>query len=207
MPVTSSESVSLNCSMINRHEIVWYQLRSEKLDQLIVAEKDETGKKLLINYNRNSNRLKITADRLITTVSLVISGVTESDSGLYFCGTKSDTPELFFDKPIRLKIEDLSATEEPKKVDITGLDYWRADWLTLVVVLLLTVCSDHLAEMSVKTGKELKLAVLLTNADKVETNSSGEWREGLQPMTQDSEGEILITLTVTESSTQSREHR
>ncbi len=28
-----------------------------------------------------------------------------------------------------------------------------------------------------KSGEELKLDVLLTNADKVETNSRGEWRE------------------------------
>uniref|UniRef100_A0A8C2FF33 Uncharacterized protein n=1 Tax=Cyprinus carpio TaxID=7962 RepID=A0A8C2FF33_CYPCA len=31
--------------------------------------------------------------------------------------------------------------------------------------------------VSVKIGEELKLDVLLPNADKVETNSSGEWRE------------------------------
>ncbi len=77
-----------------------------------------------------------------------------------------------------------------------------------------------------KTGEELKLDVLSTNADKVETNSSGEWREvwnrrdgvldhhmtdtdgnltikeftandtGIYRVL-DSEGEILITLTVT----------
>uniref|UniRef100_A0A672MAD4 Immunoglobulin subtype domain-containing protein n=1 Tax=Sinocyclocheilus grahami TaxID=75366 RepID=A0A672MAD4_SINGR len=32
-------------------------------------------------------------------------------------------------------------------------------------------------EISVKIGEELELDVLLSNADKVETNSSGEWRE------------------------------
>ncbi|XP_016365926.1 uncharacterized protein LOC107706656, partial [Sinocyclocheilus rhinocerous] len=32
-------------------------------------------------------------------------------------------------------------------------------------------------EITVKTGKPLKLHVLLSNADKVEKNSSGEWRE------------------------------
>ncbi len=77
-----------------------------------------------------------------------------------------------------------------------------------------------------KTGEELKLNVLLTNAEKVETNSSGEWREvwsrtgGVldHHMTDtdgnltikgftandtgtyrvlDSEGEILIIVTVT----------
>ncbi|XP_051728005.1 uncharacterized protein LOC127500693 isoform X5 [Ctenopharyngodon idella] len=88
-------------------------------------------------------------------------------------------------------------------------------------------------EISVKTGEELKMDVLLINADKVETNSSGEWTEvwtrghgvrsdrltdsdgnlTINDFTStdtgtyrvlDSEGEILITVTVTESSTRSK---
>ncbi|XP_051728017.1 uncharacterized protein LOC127500693 isoform X15 [Ctenopharyngodon idella] len=83
-------------------------------------------------------------------------------------------------------------------------------------------------EISVKTGEELKMDVLLINADKVETSSSGEWTEvwtrghgvssdrltdsdGKLTINEftvtdtgtyrvlDSEGEILITVTVTES--------
>ncbi|XP_067281162.1 uncharacterized protein [Pseudorasbora parva] len=83
-------------------------------------------------------------------------------------------------------------------------------------------------EISVNTGEELKLDLLLTNADKVETNSSGEWTEvwtrghgvssdrltdsdgnlTINAFTStdtgtyrvlDSEGQILITLTLTES--------
>ncbi|XP_050961118.1 uncharacterized protein LOC127162361 [Labeo rohita] len=90
------------------------------------------------------------------------------------------------------------------------------------------------ASISVKMGEELKLDVLLTNADKLETNSSGEWREvwnrrdGVldRHMTDtdgnltisvftandtgtyrvlDSVGEILITVTVTGYSIQSKE--
>ncbi|KAF4101003.1 uncharacterized protein LOC131525809 [Onychostoma macrolepis] len=117
--VQMEESISLNCSMTNQYEIAWYHLRSEQLDQLIAAEKDETGRKLLVTYNQNSIRLKITADWRITTVTLIISGVTASDSGLYFCGTKSGTTEMYFNKPFRLEIEGLSVTEEPKEVDIT----------------------------------------------------------------------------------------
>ncbi|XP_050993597.1 uncharacterized protein LOC127182362 isoform X2 [Labeo rohita] len=87
-------------------------------------------------------------------------------------------------------------------------------------------------EISVKTGEQLKLDVLLSRADKVETNSSGEWNEvwkrghgvwsdrmtdrdgnlTIKEFTSndtgtyrvlDSKGEILITVTVTESSTES----
>ncbi|XP_048036566.1 uncharacterized protein LOC125262051 [Megalobrama amblycephala] len=85
-------------------------------------------------------------------------------------------------------------------------------------------------EISVKTGEQLKMDVLLINAEKVEKNSSGEWTEvwtrghgvssdrltdsnGKLTISNftvsdtgtyrvlDSEGEILITVTVTESGT------
>ncbi len=91
--------------MRNQYEVAWYHLRSGELELLIAAEKDKTGRKLLLNYNPYATRLKTTADAWVTRTTLVISGVTESDSGLYFCGTKSDAPEMLFDKPIRLEIE------------------------------------------------------------------------------------------------------
>ncbi|KAF4100904.1 hypothetical protein G5714_019100 [Onychostoma macrolepis] len=132
--VQKGENISLNCSMRNRYEVAWYHLRSGELELLISAKKDESGRKLLTNYNPNSPRLKMTADAWVTRATLVISGVTESDSGLYFCGTKSDAPEMFFDKPFRLEIEGLSVTEEPK-VDITvvagGIIHyhgWQKGW-------------------------------------------------------------------------------
>ncbi|XP_039521874.1 uncharacterized protein LOC120475261 isoform X2 [Pimephales promelas] len=125
--VRMGENITLNCSMRDRYEVAWYLLRSDELVLLSSAEKDET--KLLINYNLNRTRMKITADNWITRVSLTITRVTESDSGLYFCGVKSDAPEMFFDKPIRLDIEGLFGTEESKDVDITvvagGIIYHR----------------------------------------------------------------------------------
>ncbi|XP_016115849.1 uncharacterized protein [Sinocyclocheilus grahami] len=117
--VQMGENISLNCSMRDRYEVAWYHLNSEKLDLLISVKKDKTGRNLLTNYDPNSPRLKLTADTRITRVSLDISGVTESDLGIYFCGTKSDAPEMFFDKPLRLEIAGLSVTEKPKEVDIT----------------------------------------------------------------------------------------
>ncbi|KAL1254893.1 hypothetical protein QQF64_012954 [Cirrhinus molitorella] len=114
--VQKGESISLNCSMTNRYEIAWYLLRSEQqLDLLISAEKDKTGRRLLINYNPYVTRVKITADTWVTRATIVISGATESDVGLYFCGTKSDAPEMFFDKPIKLEIEGLVVVQETKE--------------------------------------------------------------------------------------------
>ncbi|KAK9958201.1 hypothetical protein ABG768_012375 [Culter alburnus] len=114
------EDITLNCSMTDRIEVAWFHLNSEKLKLLISAKKDRTGRKLLIIYKQNSTRLKITADSWVSTVSLIISGASESDLGFYFCGTKSNSPEMFFDKTIRLEIDGLFVTEESKEVvDIT----------------------------------------------------------------------------------------
>ncbi|XP_058610207.1 uncharacterized protein LOC131526113 isoform X2 [Onychostoma macrolepis] len=116
--VQKGANISLNCSMRSRYEVAWYHLNSEEHILLISVKKDKTGNTLLTNYNQNITRLKIITDTLITTVSLNILGVTESDSGIYSCGAKKNTPEMFFDKPIRLEIEGLFVTEKPKEVDI-----------------------------------------------------------------------------------------
>ncbi|XP_048059251.1 uncharacterized protein LOC125275938 isoform X3 [Megalobrama amblycephala] len=97
--------------------------------------------------------------------------------------------------------------------------------------LLLLLCFiNYIDEISVKTGEQLKMDVLLINADKVEKNSSGEWTEvwtrghgvSSDRLTDsnetltikefratdtgtyrvlDSNNETLITVTVTESGT------
>lgn len=103
-----NEAISLDCNMTDRYEITWYHQNSDsgRLTLLMTAKTSTVaGRKLLVTYNRNTSRLKFTADTGITTVSLVITGLTESDSGLYFCGTKSVTSEIHFDNPIRLEIE------------------------------------------------------------------------------------------------------
>ncbi|XP_052389127.1 uncharacterized protein LOC127935363 [Carassius gibelio] len=121
--VQKGESIILKCNMRSRYEIAWYHLRANRFNLLISAQTDITGRKFLTTYNHIQTRLKIAADPWITRATLEISGVTESDSGLYFCGTRSNTTEMHFDRPIRLEIEgqqaeDLS-TERPKEVDDT----------------------------------------------------------------------------------------
>ncbi|KAL1254889.1 hypothetical protein QQF64_012950 [Cirrhinus molitorella] len=107
--VQLSKNISLNCSMTNKYEISWYHqnLDSGQLTLLMSAKiSTVAGRKLLVKYKPNSNHLKVDADVEINTVSLVISGLTESDLGLYFCGTKSATSEMHFNKPIRLQTAD-----------------------------------------------------------------------------------------------------
>ncbi|KAK9958198.1 hypothetical protein ABG768_012372 [Culter alburnus] len=112
-----NEAISLDCNMTDRYEITWYHQNSDsgRLTLLMTAKiSSAVGRKLLVTYNLNKSRLKFIADTGITRVSLIITGLTESDSGLYFCGTKSVTSEMHFDKPIRLEIEDKLTDREDK---------------------------------------------------------------------------------------------
>ncbi|KAI2646738.1 Carnitine operon protein CaiE [Labeo rohita] len=115
-------NISLNCSMRNRYEVSWYHLRAKRFNLLISAQTGITGREFLTTYNQNLPRLKITADTRITTATLVISGVTESDVGLYFCGTKSDTTEMHFDPPIRLEIEGQHAEDPYTELPVEDSD-------------------------------------------------------------------------------------
>jgi len=99
-------NITLNCSMRNRYEVAWYHFNTKQLDLLFSVKKDKTRKHLLTNYYiQNQTRLKLTEDTDITRVSLAITGVTESDLGFYFCGVKSDAPEMHFKQLIRLETE------------------------------------------------------------------------------------------------------
>ncbi|XP_056116210.1 uncharacterized protein LOC130092385 isoform X1 [Rhinichthys klamathensis goyatoka] len=115
--VELKDRINLNCNMSDRYEIAWFHQFSQQLTQLISAKTSRAaGRKLLVTFNLNRSRLEVDADSEISTVTLVITGVTEADSGLYFCGTKSvSSSEMHFQKPIRLEID----VELPKKVDIT----------------------------------------------------------------------------------------
>lgn len=106
--VQLNKNIILNCSLTDRFEVSWYHQNpdSGRLTQLISAKTSSVaGRKLLVTYNQNWSRLTVKADVEINTVTLVISGVTESDSGLYFCGTKSVSSEMYFNNPIRLQME------------------------------------------------------------------------------------------------------
>ncbi|KAI2647296.1 Junctional adhesion molecule-like [Labeo rohita] len=104
--------------MTDRYEIAWFHQYSQQLNQLLSAKISSASGRLLVMYNQDWSHLNVddhSGDKGITTVMLVISGVTESDSGLYFCGTKSEnskTSKMHFEKPIRLQIEGGVTTKE-----------------------------------------------------------------------------------------------
>ncbi|XP_067281038.1 uncharacterized protein [Pseudorasbora parva] len=118
--VQLSESVRLKCNMTDRYEVAWFHQHHKQLTQLINAKTSSVaGRKLLVTFNHNQNRLVVNADVGINTAFLVISGVSEADSGLYFCGTKSVSSRMDFEKPIRLEIEDKLSDTEDKDNSVT----------------------------------------------------------------------------------------
>ncbi|KAL1254915.1 hypothetical protein QQF64_012976 [Cirrhinus molitorella] len=121
-----NENISLNCNGSNRQtKAAWYHQNPDtgRLTLLLtVYYKDYT-----VNYQY---KYHVKLNGYGGNNTLVIIGLTESDSGLYFCGTSMDshyTP-MQFHKPIRLVMEDKatdregtvhSVTEAPENVEIT----------------------------------------------------------------------------------------
>ncbi|XP_051729479.1 uncharacterized protein LOC127501516 [Ctenopharyngodon idella] len=109
-------TISLKCNVTENHEITWYHQNPDSGQiTLLMSPKDYR------NQHMGSN-----------TVSLVINKLNESNSGLYFCGRTysghSGYSAMYFDKPIRLQLEDKltdredkvhNVTEPPEDVEIT----------------------------------------------------------------------------------------
>ncbi|XP_059411559.1 uncharacterized protein LOC132144955 isoform X2 [Carassius carassius] len=105
-----NESITLNCNMTYNHEIAWYHQNPESGRLTLVHFATALMKE---NHMMNQNRhLAVIVDRIRNTGSLVMTGLMESDSGLYFCGTRSGYSDMHFEKPIRLQIEDPPEEDE-----------------------------------------------------------------------------------------------
>ncbi|XP_051729477.1 uncharacterized protein LOC127501515 isoform X2 [Ctenopharyngodon idella] len=110
-------NISMKCNVTSRHEIAWYR------------QNPDSGrlKLLLLSIFKNlwsihpDTPIRVKSERGSNTASLVIENLTESDSGLYFCGTRSRDQDMHFHKPIRLQLEDRvhNVTEPPEDVEIT----------------------------------------------------------------------------------------
>ncbi|XP_026104171.1 uncharacterized protein LOC113075703 isoform X2 [Carassius auratus] len=114
-----NESITLNCSIKEqftyRFEMAWYHQNPES-GRLTLLLSAKNWPSLNIQYSQN-NRMRVHGDVESITASLDIIGLTESDSGLYFCGTTNLI--MFFNKPIRLVMEDKLTDREEKVQSIT----------------------------------------------------------------------------------------
>ncbi|XP_059411552.1 uncharacterized protein LOC132144953 isoform X2 [Carassius carassius] len=109
-------SISLNCNMTYKHEIAWYHQNPES-GQLTLLLSAKNSSSLHIKYSQN-NRMSVHGDRM--SISLNIIGLMESDSGLYFCGTgHTFNSVIYFNKPIRLVMEEKLTDREDKVQSIT----------------------------------------------------------------------------------------
>ncbi|XP_052439525.1 uncharacterized protein LOC127978689 isoform X5 [Carassius gibelio] len=118
-----NETITLNCSMTDKHVIAWYHQnpKSGQLTLLIFALAMDKKKEL--NAKHENTRVTVKEDRRTKIVSLVMTGLMESDSGLYFCGRRSGYSDMQFEKPIRLQIEDredkVQSVTDPPEEEIT----------------------------------------------------------------------------------------
>ncbi len=90
--------ISLNCNTTGTYRTAWYH------------QNPDTGRLTLLLYTIYKIYKSYQSHRIFTrigtnTASLDITGLKESDSGLYFCGTSMYSDEMHFDKPIRLVME------------------------------------------------------------------------------------------------------
>ncbi|XP_051729478.1 uncharacterized protein LOC127501515 isoform X3 [Ctenopharyngodon idella] len=105
-------NISMKCNVTSRHEIAWYR------------QNPDSGrlKLLLLSIFKNlwsihpDTPIRVKSERGSNTASLVIENLTESDSGLYFCGTRSRDQDMHFHKPIRLQLEEFIMSQNRQKM-------------------------------------------------------------------------------------------
>ncbi|XP_073677365.1 uncharacterized protein [Garra rufa] len=120
-----NENIRLNCTVSDKIKIAWYHQNPDSGRLTLVISM--LYSMILVNHEYR-NHARFEGNRVNNT--LVITGLRESDSGLYFCGTSMDfNSVMHFNKPIRLVMEDEttdkegkvhSITEPPENVEITA---------------------------------------------------------------------------------------
>ncbi|RXN38958.1 hypothetical protein ROHU_000656 [Labeo rohita] len=108
-----NENITLNCNITGKFAIAWYHQNPDSgRPMLLIHAYITSGTHAYVSqsYEGNQNsRMGVNVDKASNTASLVISGLMESDSGLYFCGT-STRSVMQFGKSIRLQIEEHNVT-------------------------------------------------------------------------------------------------
>lgn len=101
--VQLEQNVTLPCYINSSSEMAWYRLSSEKIALLISAARGKLQKKDFITYhNEDQSHFRLEADRGLDSVSLTITGVRESDLGLYYCALGISANTMHFGTAVRL---------------------------------------------------------------------------------------------------------
>ncbi|KAK2887353.1 hypothetical protein Q8A67_015581 [Cirrhinus molitorella] len=105
--VRQEQNITLSCYLNSSSEMAWYRLSSEKITLLISAAKGKLQKKDFITYyNKDNSHFQLEADGMLDSVSLAITGVRESDLGLYYCALGVGLKTMHFGPALRLTFAD-----------------------------------------------------------------------------------------------------
>ncbi|KAL7858737.1 hypothetical protein AOLI_G00188390 [Acnodon oligacanthus] len=142
--VHPGENITLHCDITADYEISWYHQSSEEMKLLVSAGKDKLNKSFSLNHNVDEGHYDGCENT--RSVSLVIIGVDESDSGLYYCGGRGQKSLLQFGKAIRLTFAggDLQSNGSSAQSDSDPPPDPALHWI--IIIVLTSVC---LVQMSV----------------------------------------------------------
>ncbi|RXN17011.1 hypothetical protein ROHU_000558 [Labeo rohita] len=107
--VQQEQNVSLSCYLNSSSEMAWYRLSSEKITLLVSAARGNLQKKDFITYyNEDESHFRLEEDRRLDSITLAITGVRESDLGLYYCAVRIGAKAMRFGTAVRLTFAALS---------------------------------------------------------------------------------------------------
>ncbi|XP_050960212.1 V-set and immunoglobulin domain-containing protein 8 [Labeo rohita] len=105
--VQQEQNVSLSCYLNSSSEMAWYRLSSEKITLLVSAARGNLQKKDFITYyNEDESHFRLEEDRRLDSITLAITGVRESDLGLYYCAVRIGAKAMRFGTAVRLTFAD-----------------------------------------------------------------------------------------------------
>ncbi|XP_076862401.1 uncharacterized protein LOC143514733 [Brachyhypopomus gauderio] len=102
------QNVTLHCDVIPTYGISWYLQSSEDLKMLLNTEKDKLFGQFHLSYTLEQDHYDITENN--SSVGLVITGVRDTDLGLYYCGGRNNTTYIQFGKAITLTFAESRTT-------------------------------------------------------------------------------------------------
>ncbi|KAL7858722.1 hypothetical protein AOLI_G00188240 [Acnodon oligacanthus] len=132
--VHPGENITLHCDITADYEMLWYHQSSEEMKLLVSAGRANKDKHFFFNYNVDEGHYDGTENS--GSVSLVIVGVDESDSGLYYCGGRDHRSLGQFGKAIRLTFAggDLQSNGSSAQSDSDPAPDPALHWIIIIVL-------------------------------------------------------------------------
>ncbi|XP_060743050.1 uncharacterized protein LOC132857089 [Tachysurus vachellii] len=101
--VIPGENITLHCNITQSTEVVWFCSTTQELTVIISATKGNLDMELQVNYNKDPDHFKVLFQNV--SLSLIIMDIRQSDTGLYYCGSRKEGI-LYFVRGVRLQFTD-----------------------------------------------------------------------------------------------------